>query len=164
MSKLTDQTTLATVAANDKVYIVDVSDTTDSAQGSSRQMTVDNLLKAQPIYLQFALSDELTALTAGTGKLTFRMPFAMTLTDVRLSVLTAPTGAAILVDVNEGGSTIFSTRPSIAISSKTSVGGTPAVISDAALADDAEITVDIDQVGSTIAGVGLKLTLIGYRA
>ena len=47
---------------------------------------------------------------------------------------------------------------------KTSVtAATPAVISDATLADDAEITVDIDTVGSTTAGKGLKLVMLGYR-
>ena len=41
---------------------------------------------------------------------------------------------------------------------------TPAVISDSALADDAEITIDIDQIGGGDAGAGLKVTLIGTRA
>lgn len=105
------------------------------------------------------LSDDTTALTTGAGKYTMRIPFACTIAAVRLSAITAPTGAAILVDVNEGGASIFSTRPSIAIGAKTSVGGTPEVITDATLADDAEITFDIDQVGSTIAGAGLKAYL-----
>jgi hypothetical protein len=39
-----------------------------------------------------------------------------------------------------------------------------ATITDTALADDAQITIDIDQVGSTIAGAGLKIWLIGTRA
>jgi hypothetical protein len=38
------------------------------------------------------------------------------------------------------------------------------VISDSGLASDAEITIDIDQIGSTIAGSGLKVWLIGTRA
>lgn len=114
--------------------------------------------------ITLAVSDETTALTTGTAKITFRMPFAMTLSEVRINVNTAPTGSTIIVDVKESGTTIFSTKPSIDASTKTSVGaGTPAVISDSSLADDAEITVNIDQVGSTIAGKGLKLTLIGYR-
>ena len=37
------------------------------------------------------------------------------------------------------------------------------VVSDGNLADDAEITIDIDQVGNGTAK-GLKLTLIGTRA
>lgn len=104
-------------------------------------------------------------LTTGTGKVTFRMPFAMTLTDVRASVATAPTGAALTVDINEGGSTILSTKLTIDASEKTSTtAATAAVISDSALADDAEITIDIDQVGSTIAGTDLIVTLYGDRA
>ncbi|MFZ5710339.1 MAG: hypothetical protein ACOY4T_11765 [Pseudomonadota bacterium] len=111
-----------------------------------------------------AVSDEATALTAGTAKITFRMPFAMVLTAVRASVKTAPTGATIIVDVNEANVSIFSTALSIDVSQKTSVtAAVPAVISDANLADDAEITIDIDQVGSTVAGAGLKVTFIGYR-
>jgi hypothetical protein len=111
-----------------------------------------------------AASDEATALTTGTAKVTFRMPFAMTLTAVRASVGTAPTGSTLVVDINEGGSTILSTKLSIDATEKTSTtAATPPVISDTALADDAEITIDIDQVGATIAGAGLKVTLIGTR-
>lgn len=112
-----------------------------------------------------ACSDESTALTTGTAKITFRMPYAFTLTEVRASVTTAPTGASLLtIDINEGGATILSTKITIDASEKTSTtAATPPVISDSALADDAEITVDIDQIGSTIAGAGLKVYLIGYR-
>lgn len=111
-----------------------------------------------------ACSDETTALTTGNAKATFRMPYAFTLTEVRASVTTAPTGATLTVDINESGTTILSTKLTIDASEKTSVtAATPAVISDAALADDAEITVDIDQVGSTVAGAGLKVYLIGYK-
>jgi hypothetical protein len=38
------------------------------------------------------------------------------------------------------------------------------VISDSSLADDAEITIDIDQIGATVKGAGLKVWLIGRRA
>lgn len=112
--------------------------------------------------LPLACSDESSALTTGTAKFTFRMPHAMTLTAVRASVGTAPTGSSIIVDINEGGSSILSTKLSIDASEKTSTtAASAAVISDAALADDAEITIDIDQVGSTVAGAGLKVYLIG---
>lgn len=112
-----------------------------------------------------ACSDETTALTTGTAKVTFRMPYAFTLSEVRASVTTAPTGAALTVDINESGTTILSTKITIDISEKTSeTAATPPVISDTALADDAEITIDIDQIGSTIAGAGLKVYLIGVRA
>lgn len=115
--------------------------------------------------IAFAVSDETTDLTTGTAKATFRMPYAFTLSAVRASVTTAPTGADLQVDINEGGVSILSTVLSIDAGEKTSTtAATAAVISDSALADDAEITVDIDQIGSTVAGAGLKIYLIGSQA
>jgi len=115
--------------------------------------------------LVIACSDETTNLTTGTAKVTFRMPYAMTLSSVRSSVNTAPTGSTLIVDINEAGSTILSTKLSIDASEKTSTtAASAAVISDTGLADDAEITIDIDQIGSTVAGKGLKVVLKGTRA
>lgn len=111
-----------------------------------------------------ACSDETTALTTGSAKVTFRMPYAFTLSTVRASVTTAPTGANLVVDINQNGSSILSTKLSIDATEKTSTtAGTPPVISDTTLDDDAEITIDIDQIGSTIAGTGLKVYLIGEK-
>jgi hypothetical protein len=115
-------------------------------------------------HIQIACSDETTAITTGTAKVTFRMPYAFTVTDVRASVNTAPTGSTILIDINESGTTIISTKLMIDATEKTSTtAATPAVISDASLADDAEMTIDFDQVGSTISGKGVKVILIGHR-
>jgi hypothetical protein len=90
------------------------------------------------------------------------MPHALTLTEVRASLKTAQaSGSIFTVDINEGGSTVLSTKITIDNTEKTSTtAATPAVISDSALADDAEITIDIDQVGDGTA-IGLKVTLIG---
>ncbi len=131
--------------------------TSDGAGGAAWEATATEI--------GIACSDETTDLAAAIGVATFRMPYAMTLTGIRASVTTAPVGSTIIVDVNESGSTILSTKLSIDASEKTSeTAATAAVISDSALADDAEITVDIDQVGSTTAGAGLKIWLIGTRA
>jgi hypothetical protein len=112
-----------------------------------------------------AASDETTALTTGTAKVTFRMPYAMTITAVRASLSTAQaSGSIFTVDINEGGTTILSTKLTIDNTEKTSTtAATAAVISDTALADDAEITIDIDQIGNGTAK-GLKVTIIGTRA
>jgi hypothetical protein len=115
--------------------------------------------------IAIAASDETSDLTTGTAKATFRMPYAFTLTAVRASVTTAPTGATLTVDINESGTTILSTKITIDATEKTSTTAVTApVISDSALADDSEITIDIDQIGSTIAGAGLKIYLIGYKS
>jgi len=117
---------------------------------------------APPKVVQIACSDETTALTAGVGKATFRMPYAMTVSAVRASLTTAQTSGSIFtVDINEAGTSIISTKLTIDNTEKTSVtAATAAVISDASLADDAEITIDIDQIGDGTAK-GLKVTLIG---
>lgn len=111
-----------------------------------------------------ACSDEATALTATADKVKFRMPYAFTLTAVRASLSTAQaTGGVVTVDIHESGTTILSTKLTIDNTEKTSTtAATPAVISDASLADDAEMTVDIDSLGDGTA-TGLKITLIGTR-
>lgn len=129
----------------------------DSVNGATGAVVV-------PVPIQVAVSDETTDLATGTAKVTFRMPFAMTLTAVRASVNTAPTGSTLVVDINQNASSILSTKLSIDASEKTSTtAATPPVISDTTLDDDAEITIDIDQVGSSTPGKGLKVTLIGYK-
>ena len=114
------------------------------------------------IKIGIAASDETTDLEVGTDKAAFRVPTTMTLTEVRASVTTAPTGSTIIVDINKNGATVLSTKLSIDAGEKTSeTAAVPAVISVSALSDDDEITIDIDQIGSTIAGTGLKIWVIG---
>lgn len=132
--------------------------------GETKQIQFEQIVELIPVEFIVACSDEDTALTTGSAKVTFRMPYNMKLTEVRASVGTAPTDATIIVDINEGGSTILSTKLTIDATEKTSTtAAVAAVISDDDLADDSEITIDIDQVGSTIAGAGLKVTFIGTR-
>lgn len=109
-----------------------------------------------------AVDDETTAITTGTAKVTFRMPYAFTLSAVRASLTTASSSGAPQVDINEGGASILSTRILIDQGATTSVGSSPQpVISDSALADNAEMTIDIDAAGTGAAG--LKVYLIGNR-
>lgn len=149
---------------------VDLGSAPSGAGGDSNRAAFgkvnDSFETINKIALVIAASDETTALTTGAAKATFRMPFAMTLTEVRASVTTAPTGAALIIDVNQGGASVVATeRPAILAGEKTSTtSSTPGVVSTSALTDDAEITIDIDQVGSSVAGAGLKVTLIGELA
>lgn len=114
--------------------------------------------------LIIAISDETTDLTTWTAKATFRMPYAFTLTDVRASVTTAPTWSVATFDINESWTTILSTKITIDATEKTSTtAATAPVISDSALADDAEITIDIDTIWSTVAWTWAKIYLIWYK-
>jgi len=112
--------------------------------------------------IPIAVGDETTAITTGTGKVTFRMPFAMTVSAVRASLTTTQTSGTILtVDINEAGTSILSTKLTIDNGEKTSTTAAAVpVISDASIADDAEITIDVDQIGDGTAK-GLKVYLIG---
>jgi hypothetical protein len=134
----------------------------DATAARALLVVPDPVIPTESICL--AVSDETTALTAGTGKLTFRMPYALTLTSVKGSLTTAQvSGALFTVDINEGGTTILSTKLSIDNTEKTSTtAATAAVISDTALAADAEITIDIDAIGDGTAK-GLKIYLIGKQ-
>ena len=138
--------------------------TTGYLTSATAASTYATIAQAKTEYLTIACSDETTELTAGTAKITFRIPYAMTLTEVRANLNTAQTsGSVFTVDINENGSSILSTKLTIDNTEKTSTtASTPAVISDSSLADDAEITIDIDQVGNGTAK-GLKVTLIGTR-
>ncbi len=109
-----------------------------------------------------AISDESTAITTGTAKVTFRMPFAATLTAVRASLSTASSSGIPTFDINEGGTTVLSTKLTVDANEKTSTtAATAAVISDSALADDAEITIDVDVAGT--GAKGAKITFYWYR-
>ena len=117
-----------------------------------------------PIEIQVAASDEFTPLIPGTSKVTFRLPTAFTLTEVRASLTIDQTGGPIFtVDINQNGTSILGTLLTIDNSQKTSTtASVPATIVTSSLTDDAEITVDIDQIGGGTAA-GLKITLIGTR-
>lgn len=113
----------------------------------------------------FACSDTTTPLSVKTGVASIRMPYAMKLSAVRFHVATAPAGAAITADVKCNGTTVFTTRPQIPAGALTSVGSaSPGVLATTNLPDDSLITVDVTQVGSTTAGLGLGCWLLGTRA
>jgi len=131
--------------------------------GAVSPATYAAVAQAKSETLVIAVSDETSNLTTGAAKVTFRMPWAMTLSAVRASLSTASTSGNPAIDVNEGGVSIFSTGLTIDANEKTSTtAATAAVISDLNLADDAEITIDIDAAGTNAKG--LKVAFIGTRA
>lgn len=82
---------------------------------------------------------------------------------VRASVGTAPSGASVIVDINKNGSTIFTTqgnRPAITAGSFTS--GRVENANVTSLANGEYLTVDIDQIGSVVAGADLVVQILAY--
>ena len=154
----------AHIAADQIVASLIADDAIDSEHYTDGSIDKEHLSTgARQEVIAIACGDESTAHATGTAVVTFAMPYAFTLTGVKASVTVAPVGSTMLVDINEAGTTILSTKLMIDASEKISAtAATAAVISDTALADNALITIDIDQIGSSTAGAGLKVYLIGY--
>jgi len=119
------------------------------------------------IAMEIACSDELTALTVADDKVTFRMPYAMTLNagiaGVRASLTTAGTTSGVTtIDIEQDGSSILTTLITIDYGELTSyTGATPVVINTTALTDNSVITVNVDVLSGGATESGLKIQLIG---
>lgn len=117
-----------------------------------------------------AASDEDSDLTTGDVKASFAAPFDFQITGVKASVYTTPAGSTISVAIRRvrAGTAvdILSTNLTIDPNENTSrTAATPAVIntSNDDIQIDDTIIIDIDQIGSSRAGQGLKVTIFGYR-
>ena len=128
--------------------------------GSSWISVADSIEKTMTV----SLSDEITAITTGTAKLTFRAPHGMTLTAIpRASLSTASTSGLPTVDIKKNGVSIFSTALTIDANELTSVtAATAAVLSTTTFSDDDQITFDITVSGT--GAKGLKITLYYKRS
>jgi hypothetical protein len=110
-------------------------------------------------YYTLTVSDELTV-ASGLLRLYNLTGKDLTIGKVHLAVNTAPIGDAVIADINENGSTIFSTqanRPEIAVSGFT---GETTTIDDPTWASGNYLQADVDQIGSTIAGADLTITIV----
>lgn len=109
-------------------------------------------------------------INTGTNQARYVCARPMLVKDTQLRIETAPTGASLIVDVNQGDgatqTTMYSTKPTLAISGKngglapeaaayskrcfasSSGSGTPTA---------AVLSIDVDQVGSTIKGSDLGI-------
>lgn len=77
----------------------------------------------------------------------------LTFTAITASVGTAPTGATLIVDVNKNGTTIMTGTKVVIATSGFVV--TQTTFSTTTIADGDYVSVDVDQIGSTIAGSDL---------
>lgn len=142
----------------------------------TRQMTVQQFTQLytthvaptvrQEVVIDFvvAASDEESDLVTGP-RISFPMPRDIRLTAVKAMVSFAPQGGSIIVDVLRNGNSIFSTPLSINAGHQSSTlnFSSPAVISQAAIAADDIMTIEIIQVGTAYPGAGLKITFLGTQ-
>lgn len=119
-----------------------------------------NLGIAYPVDLVVACSDEGTELVAGTAKLTFRAPRAMTLSAIHASLGVVSSSGVVTVDVLKNGVSLFTTKITIDASQKTSRTATiPHVLASTSIAADDELIINLDTDGT--GAKGLKVYLIG---
>jgi hypothetical protein len=113
-----------------------------------------------------ALSDEATAITTGTAKVTMRAPYAFSITSIpRASLSTVSSSGIPTVDINVAGSSILTNKLTIDASEKTSTtAATAATLTNnpTNVSDDAEITFDIDVAGT--GAKGLKVTIFHTKS
>jgi hypothetical protein len=108
----------------------------------------------------FCMSGTLVT-TTDTTAMRLQLPYAGTVVSACATVSTAPTGATeITVDVHKNGSTMYTShaKPHIAASAYTSGWHAPDEAECAFSADD-YFTVNVDAVGSTVAGANLTVLL-----
>jgi len=135
---------------------------TDTTRAVTPAGTLSSIKANSPEVFIVSISDETTSITTGTAKVTFRIPFDMTLTAVRASLSTVSSSGTPTFDINKNGTTMLSTKLTIDANEKTSTTATTAaVISVSSITNDDEITIDIDTAGT--GAKGAKITLIGTR-
>jgi len=116
-----------------------------------------------------ALGDETTAATTGV-KMTLRhWPVSHRLTAIPLWESSAPIGSALQIDIQVGGTSIFSTLPTIAVGGSSSTTATAAVFSTAfvnagqTITAGLTVTFYVTQAPSGGGGAGLKVLMPAVR-
>lgn len=92
-------------------------------------------------------------------------PYAYTIENLILTSSVAPTGSTLIADLNVNGTSILATKISIDISELNSTtAATPYVLTTNTISKGSRITVDLDQVGATVAGSDVQLLMFVTRA
>ena len=107
-------------------------------------------ITAEDDFLAFPLTLDGNAYVA-SNLMSFRIPFSCTLQSVKVQVDTAPTGSALILDVNRNGTSIFipANRPTVNAAGNS---GDSSTFVSADLSEGDICSIDVDQVGSTVAG------------
>jgi len=123
------------------------------------------------VEIPLSLSDEHLDLVVGSNKIRFRVPHALQIVELRAYVNVAPLGAPIEIDIlidpeDSGGGSIFGSDGLMTIDAgerTSTTASAPYTLEVVNIPDDSELTVDLVQVGSTQAGRGLKMWVIGRK-
>jgi len=157
-SALGDDPNFATTITNQIAGKANTSHTHTASEITDFDSAVDARVLNSEEAMIVALTDEVSEVTTGTSKVSFRFPFDATLYQVPRASLSTASNASTAVDINKNGASILSTKLSIDASEKTSASAaSSAVLSTTSISSDDELTFDVDSAGNN--GVGLKVTL-----
>ena len=128
--------------------------------------SLGNMNMIQPQSIIVAASDETTAITTGTAKTTWRMPYPFQVLGVKASLTTAGgTSGTTTIDINDDGTSIFSTLLTIDQGELTSVTAATSYVlatTGYTILPDSSMTVDVDAISGGGTETGLKIEIIGY--
>lgn len=119
--------------------------------------TVYEIAEGQPTFLGTVVG----TLVTGTS-LTPIIPVHrdLTIVEAYAVVKTAPTGASLILDINKNGSSIWNTTPANRLTiTSGNTSGSQTSFDVTALTQHDSLTLDIDQVGSTVTGADLSFYL-----
>ena len=119
--------------------------------------TVYELNESRPTMV-FTITGTLSTGTSLTPMLIATRP--MTIIKAYANVKTAPTGANLIIDINKNGTSIWNSTPDNRLTiTATNTSGTQTSFDTTSLAEGDSLVVDVDQVGSTIAGEDITISL-----
>jgi len=121
-------------------------------------------------FLIQASSDDTTSLTVATIR-TIHAPYSLRLVSFRASVVVAPVGADLVIDIKVNNTSIFTSFSKLVIDdgTYTSTGSSLPYAFSAAfiaagykIADDDKVQIEVTQIGSSVAGAGLQIAFKGW--
>lgn len=141
---------LATVVTNSSNVVTSVNNNPTGRNNlvlPSTLVTTVNSLKEKSLYVPGSIP-----VVAGFVK--WRVPFALTITQLKALTSSAPTGSSQIFDVKKNGASVFSTAGNRCIIAAGATSGASAVADNAASCVEGDlITIDCTQAGSTTAMV-----------
>ena len=113
--------------------------------------------------LVIPLSDETSDLTTSDGVYTFYLPYALTIDKMYLSLNTESAGANVIVDCARNDVSIFDSSKLEVVQGNNISTSQPDYSNPTVFPIGSKMSFNIDQIGSSSAGAGLKVMIHGHR-
>ena len=145
----------------DSLTLIAGSNVTITTNATNNSITINSTAGTQPTmsWIIDISRDETTDLTTGDGKYLFRIPQACTIVNFKFWVTRQPTGSTISIDVDYNSSGTMLNN-NVIIEDSAFFNSSAADIANPNMAEDDMLRFDLDQVGATQKGNGLKCAIL----